>query len=294
VKKYENEEQLKDEVFDIYSKWQTESSSDRFLIHFTRLSEQIYIWCKNYSFKRDIDNLGEEITIVVRGSMNKILDKDSFFKYLTDSINNGIASFYRKYNEKELIKIPREKKRKLRNVKDFIRMKESQLGKKLTNDERIQCVSKWFNITEKKAGKYLELIDIKYVGSLSYANNDENKEIDVVDSHSEDPLDEYITRTGMETILKVVKSLLDKKQDRSRDCYKALFTLYCVKKEITGLYPILDQEIIDSFYKESKKPKQYEIYLKYHPEVDKKSAGVQAATNLHKFLDDLENCLKNQ
>jgi len=94
--------------------------------------------------------------------------------------------------------------------------------------------------------------------------------------------------------MKAVKSLLDKKQERSRDCCKALFTLHCIKKGITGLYPILDQEIIDSFYKEDKKPKQYEVYQKYHPGIDKKSAEAQAATNLHKFLNDVETCLKDK
>jgi len=276
------EEQLKDSIFDIYSKWRSESSPDRFMIHYPRLLEQIYIWCKDYSFKKDIDNMGEEIAVVVRRIMRKTLDKDGFFKYLFDSLKREKAGFYREYNENDTIKIPREQKRKLREVEDFIRLKESQLGRRLTADEEAQSIAKWF-----KKPEYIEIYNAKNVGSTSLPGNDGTSETD--------PLDDYISKTDMETIRNAVKSLLDKKQDRSRPCYRALFTLYCVKKGITVLDPILDQEIIDSFYKkEGKKPTQYEIYQKYHAGIDKKGAEAQAAANLHKFLDELKTCLKNQ
>jgi len=287
-------EQQKDYIFDIYSKWLAESLSDHFLIHYQRLLEQIYIWCKDYSFKKDIDNIGEEITVVVRGIMKKTLDKDSFFKYLTGSIKKGKAGFYRKYNENEIIKVPRDKKRKLREVEDFIRMKESQLGRKLTSDEQTQSISKWFKITEKKAREYLELINIKYVDSLSYAD-DENKEIDVEDTNSENPLDEYIAKTDMQTVREAVESVLEKKQERSRDCYRALFTLYCIEnyKDFEELNPVLDRNVIEAC-RSGKNPNQYEIYQLYHPNAQKPSAEAMASKNLSEFLSDIEAYLKEK
>jgi len=139
-------------------------------------------------------------------------------------------------------------------------------------------------------------LNVKNIGSLYTANseNDEINVLDFYDAHSEDPLDDYINKTDMETVQAAVKSLLDKKQARSRNCYRALFTLYCIKKGLDGLYPILDQKIIDSFHKHGKKPKQYKIYLKYHPEADKKSAEAEASKNLHEFLNDIKTYLKEK
>ena len=82
--------------------------------------------------------------------------------------------------------------------------------------------------------------------------------------------------------------LLDKKQERSRNCYKALFTLFGFENNLQALYPVLDSGILESCQEEIKKPKQYEIYLKYHPEVKKASAGVRASNMLTDFLDALK------
>ena len=172
-------------------------------------------------------------------------------------------------------------------------MSEDQLGRKLTNDEKIQVISKWF-----KEQEYIDLLNVINVGSLSFTINDEDDETDglnkYIDPRLVPPLDELINKTDTEAALEAVKSVLEKKQDRSRDCYRALYTLYCIKENKRDLYPILDQEILDLFHKEGKKPKQYEIYLKYHPGVDKESAEVMASTNLREFLNDIEICLKEK
>ena len=291
------EEQQKDYILDIFSKCHSETASSRLQTYYPTLCEQIYLWYRDY-LSVDVDKMGLEITKVIKRfikdeNLSKIpQDKDDFFKYLNASINKEKAGYYREYNEKDTIKIPKDKKRKLREVEDFIRMKESQLGRKLTNDEQIQGISKWF-----KKQEYIDLLNAKNVGSISYPGNDENSEIDAlnyIDTLSTDPIDEYIIKTDMETVRKAVKSLLDKKQERSRDCYRALFTLHCIKNEIKGLYPILDQEIIDTFHKYGKKPKQYEIYLKYHPGIDKNSAEALSSKNISEFLKDIETCLKEK
>jgi len=293
------EEQRKDFIFDTFNKCRDEIASSRLQVNFQILCEQIYMWYRDY-MSNDADKIGLEIAEVINhfvkdNVISKVpQDKDEFFKYLKASIKTEKIGSSRKFNEKEIIKIPKDKKRKLKEVKDFIRMKESQLGRTLTTDEQIQGISKWFKITEKEAIERLELINIKYVKSLSYTDDDENKEIEVADTHSENPFDEYTTKINIETLQEAIKFALEKRHEKVRDCYMALFTLYCIKKNLRELYPILDKEIIDAFHRDGKKPKQYEIYMKYHPEVDKKSAEAEASTNRKEFLKDIETYLKKE
>jgi hypothetical protein len=302
------EGQQKDLIFDIFSKCHSETASGRLQVYYQTLCDQVFRWYRDY-LSTDVDKMGLEIAKVIRRfikdeNISKIpYDKDGFFKYLNASIKREKTSFHREYNENETIKIPKEKKRKLREVEDFIRMRESQLGRKLTVDEHSQSISKWFKITEKRAREYLELINNKNVSSLDISNSD-GEERNILDSENlippylpnsfEEPESAFFTNFNMGTIREAVTSVLAKKQERARDCYKALFTLYCIKKDLRGLYPILDQEIIDFFYKDEKKPKQYEIYLKYNPKADKKSAEAMASKNLKEFLSDVEAYLKEK
>jgi len=46
------------------------------------------------------------------------------------------------------------------------------------------------------------------------------------------------------------------------------------------------------YRKNGKKPEQNEIYLMYHPDVKKESAGVRASDMLKTLLNDLETALK--
>jgi hypothetical protein len=282
------EEQQKDYIFDIFSKYRSETAPDRLQMYYPTLCGEIYLWYKDY-LSVDIDNMGLAISKVTNRftkveKISKIPnDKDGFFKYLTASIKRERIG-----EDNDPVKIPKEKKRKLKEVDSFIRMKESHLGRKLTTEEQIQGISKWF-----KKQEYLDLLNLINTGSISHGGNNGNSEIDIIDTHSLDPLGEYISKANMETVLKAVKYLLDERQERARPCIKALFTLHCIKNNLRELYPILDQEIIDSFHKHDKKPKQYEIYQKYHPGIDKESAGVMAATNLREFLNDVDNYLEN-
>jgi hypothetical protein len=267
-------------------------------VYYLSLCEQVFIWYRDY-LSIDVDEMGLEIAEVINRfikdeTISKVpQDKDGFFKYLSVSIKNEKAGSRREYNENETIRIQKEQKRKLRALEDFIRMEESLLGRGLTADERSQSISKWF-----KKQKYINLLNVKNVGSISYTSNDGENEIDAlnyVDSLSDDPqFDEYIKKHNIETALEAVKSVLDNKQERSRPCYRALFTLYCIKNDLRVLDPILDPDIIDAFYKNGEKPEQYEIYRKYHPETDKKSAGARASANLKELIDEIKDCLKEK
>ena len=293
------EEQQKDHIFAIFTKCHSETASNRLQIYYPILCGEIYLWYRDY-LSTDVDKIGLEITKVINHFIkdDNILkipkDKDGFFKYLNASINREKAGFYREYNENDTIKIPKDKKRNLREVEDFIRMKESQLGRKLTYDELIQGITKWF-----KKQEYVDLLNLINVDSISYTSNDGNNEIDVLnyaDSFSDNPFDEYINKIDKITVLEAVKSLLVKKQERSRDCYRALFTQYCIKnyKDFEKLYPVLDSKIMEIWQKDEKNLKLYEIYQMYHPNVKKSSADAMASTNLREFLSDIETYIKEK
>ncbi|WP_461248018.1 hypothetical protein [Treponema sp. R6D11] len=308
MKKYENEEQLKENIFETYSKWLVESSSDRFLTYYTQLLEQIYTWCKDFSFKKNINNMGEEITVVTKRIMerkDKIpTDKKIFFYYLSKALKKEKSNFYRKYNTED-IRIPKEIKAKIRDSEDVLRMKERNLGRKLTKDEKITAVSDWFGISIKRATNIVKAMDICGINFTNNNKNEDGKTIDILNSATTsiymenkilNPLDEYLIKIDRKHILETVEYLLKKKQERARGCYKALFTLHCIEnyKDFEGLYPVLDSQVLETWQKEGKEPNQYEIYQKYHHKVKQKSAEAQASKNLGKFLDDIRIHLKEK
>ncbi|WP_461246803.1 hypothetical protein [Treponema sp. R6D11] len=293
------EEKLKTDIYDIYTRFFVESSSERRQVYYGQIWDKIVKWCNKYLkyLKINANDMGIEIFNVikrlVKDNNETTKNKSEFFYILEKSVENAKYEYLRKY-EQGSIDISREKNRKFMKVKkELIKMKEHQPGKNLTKDEEEKCISNWL----KNKQEYIDIYNAKNIASISYIKHDENDEIDDIDlpdTQSDDPLDEYINNIDMETVLEAVTSVFTKKQKRARDCYKALFTLYCIKNDLKGLYPILDQEIIDTFHKHGKKPKQYEIYLKYHPEADKNSAEVMASTNLREFLNDIETHLKEK
>jgi hypothetical protein len=290
------EERLKTVIYDIYTRLFYETVSDRWQVYCGQIWEKIVLWCDKYNYLEiNTNEMGIEIYNVIKRLVknnNEIIKNESEFFYILRKSMKNAENEYIRNNEQSLIKISKEKEQKLKRVDDSIRMKESQLGRKLTNDEKIQCISKWF-----KKQEYVDLINSKNVVSILYTSNDGNDEIDRLNfdcTHSVDPLDEYINKTDMKIILEAVKYLLDKKQERSRPCYKALFTLYCIKNDLKGLYPVLDQEIIDSYSNDAKKPTQYEIYLKYHSGIDIESAKAEASKNLHEFINNVKSYIKEK
>ena len=296
----EGEKRLKDTIFAIFSEYKNELSSDRRQADFGRLCEQIYKWCRDYGFKRDINKMGLEIHNVICRILKdeKMLkipeDKDGFFSYFKYSFETEKGSYYRQYNENDIIKISKEKKSKLRKIEELIKAKKSLLGRELTSDEEIQVASKWL-----KKKEYIDLLNSRNVGSISYTPNGGSDEIDGLNRFltvSDDPHDIYINKTIMESIRDAAKFLLDKKQKRTRNCYKALYTLHCIKK-IKGfemLYPVLDEEILETWHKTGKKPTQYEIYQKYHPDAKKDSVEAMASKDLKGFLNKIKAYLEKK
>jgi hypothetical protein len=303
VAAHRTEEQQKDLIFDIFAKCRGETAPARLQAHYPSLCEQVFLWYRDY-LPVDTDGMGLEIAKVISRfvkdeTISKVpQDKDGFFKYLSASIKREKAGYEREYNDNEKIKIPKEKKRKLREAEDFIRMKESSLGRRLTANERAQSISKWF-----KNDEYIDLLNAKNVSGFLHTDNDGNK-TDILNSTAastynpnvaDNPLNEYLKKTEMETIREAVESVLEKKQERARDCYRALFTLYCIEeyKDFEGLCPVLDKNVIKAC-QNGKNPNQYEIYQQYHPNAQKPSAEAMASKNLGEFLNDIETCLKEK
>ena len=255
----EKEVLLKDNIFDIYIKCKLETSSDRRQAYIGQLAEKIYKWCRDYLSYKVYDKrtgqseiMGAEIfNIAIRlfkeNSKAKVPeDKSGFFGYIINSLKNAENEYRKNFMSK--------------NEYNITRMQESYLGRKLTEDEKENVITIWFD-----------------------------HEI------AENPNVDYLINSNTAIICKAVKSVLEKKQDRSRDCYRALFTLHCIENKHTeGLFSILDQDIINVFQKDDIKPKQYEIWQKYHPDTKKTSSEVQASKNLNDFLWDLETYLKEK
>jgi len=301
------EEKLKTFIYDKYTALFSETASDRRQVYIGQIWEKIVLWWNKYNYHKkyndhiiDANDMGVEIfnviNRIVKDNNETVKNKSEFFSILKKSLKNAENEYFRTFGQGS-IHIPRDKKRKLKELNGYIRTKEKLFGRKLTDDEKEQCVSKWFIKQE-----YIELlnaINLKRLSDLNKDENNENVDLDVADPHSNSSLDkDYIydplDNTNAEYVMEAVKFALEERQERARDCYKDLFTLYCIKKDVKELYHILDHGIIDSFHKNGIKPTQYEIYQKYHPGVDKDSAGSMAAANLKEFLKDIETYLKNK
>ena len=168
-------------------------------------------------------------------------------------------------------------------IKDIVAYKESYAGRKLIETERSYYISEIFSATE-----YSELLKLKNAGSF------EIKSV-FMENESTDPQEEFFTKLGLMEIRNVLEKILQGTQDRTRECYRSLFTAYCINKSmlIEDLIPLLDNEILEAYRNDGEKPKQREIYLKYHPEVQKESAGVRASDMTKDFLRKIHTALIN-
>jgi hypothetical protein len=247
--------------------------------------------------------MGEEIfNAVLRlvGDNNARVPKDEngFLKYLRTVLKNAKNEYYRN-NEGSIIHVSKGTLKKLKIVEDIITAKESNTGRKLTENERRQYIYEWFDITE-----YTELMNIINTGGLeiNYPNDDNVNQIDLLNSDarslymgnvSTDPQDEFLAKLDMQELKKALELTLQKVQERTRECYRSLFTAYCIDKfvDFEVLVPLLDNKILEESRKNGEKPKQHEIYMKYHPEAKKGSAEARASQMSKDFIEKLKNAL---
>jgi len=304
VKQCKTEDQLKAEIFGIYTHYTSESPSDRRQVNFVRIYDKIITWCKVY-LRIEADEMGEEIYRVVqrliKNSDKKVpKDENKFNGYLRAALINAKKEYYRNISIAQE-DIPRDIKYKLKLVKDLIAYKESYAGQKLTETQRRQYISELFNPEE-----YSELLKFTNIGRLefNFNNSDEDDTFDILNSEvksifaendSHNPQDEYFTKLRGKGTSEIIENVLQGMQERSRECYRSLFTLFCINKSLLTEYliPFLDNKILETYQENGKKPEQQEIYLKYHPRVQKGSAAARSAQMLKDFLDRLEIASKN-
>ena len=260
VKNKENEELLKDQIFSVFFKSLNEPF--RHQVHLGQLSGLIYNWCKDY-LNFNVNDMGVEIVVITKrllkenSKANIPRDKADFLKYLITSLKRGKYEYIRQYEK--------------RNQDDLTRMKESHLGRKLTEDEKISFINKWYDY--ENALK---------VTSASLTGIEKDKS----------PHADYLNSENTAIILEAINTVLSKKQKRSRDCYKALLTLHCIDN--VDLYPVLDTKIIEACRQRAERPKQYEIYEKYHPRASKGGLEAMASKDLKELLSDLETYLREK
>jgi len=294
VKPLKTEEELKANIFTVYSKYRDEPSSDQRQVYFGQLCDYVFRWCTNYEIFPEAREMGVEIFEALERIVKREIEEKHFFGYLVTTIKNAKNEYYRK-NISNNIKYPRI----IRDIEKFISLQENNAERILTEEEKIERVSKWFNKSPKKAREYLGMIDNKNIDSLTYYDNEDK---DIPDSKN-DPESIFFSNISVQEIQEnaaiireVLKSVLLKKQDRSRECYRALFTAYFINNsnDFEGIASVLNAEILEKYLKDGKKPEQYEVYKMYHPEVTKESAGVRASEMLKTLLDDIKTALKSK
>ena len=153
-----DEELLKDKIFAVF--FNSLNEPFRQQVYLGQLSDLIFRWCKNY-LKFNIDDMGLEIFNITERILRKDnktnipKDRDGLIKYLLNALKNGKKEYYRQYEKK--------------NQDDLIRMKESHLGRKLTEGEKIAFTNKWYDYENA----------MKVIGaSLTGNKNDESPHAD--------------------------------------------------------------------------------------------------------------------
>ena len=302
--KKKTEEDYKNIIFNIFSEWRNSTSSSQTQKYFLQLTEQIYKLLKNYPPKYSDGEMGIEISevmnriIIEKRDLNIPHDKNSFFNYLYTTLKNEHTGSLRKFNENRKISIPKEKYSKYKDVKKLLEIKVAELGRKLNQTEQQKIISIYFDEAE-----YLNLEKAINVGSTSFTMNDEEKDslnfqADPIHGSNtpNDPHEEYQSKIIIENIREAIKTTLNKKQERSRECYKALFTLHCIEsvKNLEWLYPVLNKTLLEDCQKNKKIPTQFEIYQKYHPNAKKSSAAAMASKNLEELLKEIKTGLPTE
>jgi len=313
-KQQKTEEELRKSIFDTYSQLREESSSDRRQVYFPQLRDKIINWSIGYFYKEKTNDYWLEITnaifrIVNAEDTRKMPENEhDFLKYLSVSLYNAKIEYFREYEEEDNIHIPKGKKQKLKEITEFIRMEESELGRELSEYEKVERTSLWFNMPEDKAREYLE--QIIHLGKTL-------KDTDILDSskkHSDSPEKIYIsnlkTMEDKEKLREALESVFADRLEKTRPFYRALFTAQCLdipddseyrdktdniewlNDNFEYLREYLDSEIMETFKKTREVPTNREIYTKFYPDSNSPDASVSA--RLREFRDDLKAALEEK
>jgi len=292
VKPPKTKEELEANIFAVYSKYKEEIYSDRKQVYFGQFCDHVFRWCTNFKIIYDIQEMGVEIVEALGRIVKKEIDEKNFFGYLVRTLNNVKNEYYRKNISSE-IKTPRI----VKNIEKNIFLRESNAGRMLSEEEKIKFISEWYNKSEEKVREYLIMIENKNTDSLSTYDNEESDIPDLNNDPERTFFSNFSVQENAAIIREAVESVLLIRQDRTRECYRALFTALCIKEALDyleELASVLDNKLLSAYRDNGAKPEQYEIYKMYHQDATKESAGVRASEMLKTLLNDLKIVLKDK
>jgi hypothetical protein len=324
---------IKEEIFDLYNKCLDESAPDRQKLT-VQLWEKIRLWNRKYNKwlnhkyyskleESTADIFTVEIFAVIKRFIEEEKDKvpkdaDGFIRYFVTSLDKEKAKSTR--NESP-VRLPKEKMANLKKLNEGLKKIKKEKGDDFTESEVLNLVTKYFTMSE-----YTELMSLKnptYLELRSLKDDSDEAIFNMLDSTGtssafsgsgilREPQDEFeeiqnasIVCEALSNMSDIVESLLKKKQKRTRDRYRALFTAYCLNltkdydevKYFGDLIKVLNKEILETYKTEGKKPTESEIYKKYHSKSftgTKKSAESMASTMFNKFFDEFSAIFKKK
>jgi len=291
----ENKEELKSEIKKFYKSCREGTSSIDRQKSFRKLFENVRLWYNDYCFipkeqKPEVEELGVEIFEALNRLIKKEKEPEKFFPYLNTVLKTAVAEYYLQINcLKGGVKTSEVITSKIYKITKEIE-EEKKKGDLTDNKRALICISNGMDIREYERIKIYQATDDE---DDDIDNSKENKD---PNNHEHN----YINGLDVELVCKNIKVILDKeKTAEKRECYRSLFTLYCIEKDwlCQELLPFLDSHILDSLpLDKSKRPTQTEIYMEYDrvvkkkngkKMVSKKSAGVKASGMIDEFISSL-------
>jgi hypothetical protein len=250
--------------------------------------------------KELLNGIGDEIYFAIVACIKKDKKpKDSFIKYFKKALVNAKNRSYMNVSYEKDEKDQNAKEKFLyRNfggggfsepkvLKQIRRIIEKE-GSDLKNEELVNRLSELLSLSEKTIREHLLFMHRNKDDGFSKAREKPSLPITMIETpEMEDDVAKMIKNE--------LESFLDKKQERTRDVYRALFTGMCINEGIhyfRKIWPILDSEILEDYWKDPTViPNDYDIYLKKRPLLTQGSAESRASDKLGKLKEELREAI---
>ena len=290
------EKELKTEILAAYTKYLKEPLSDRRKVYLGQLEEWVYKWCRGYVFHEETEEIGVEFVMTVKRCAEKGKPPEVFLKYLGKSLGNARNEYYRNDIEGSL-----KETRIIKEFRKIIAKEESNIGRQLTQDECVNCLLRHIPMREKTIREHLKSMDRKFqpLNDKGNGNDDVDEEVDQFLTARETvsaPQDESKQDSIADIFMNVMEDVLHEAQGRTKECDRAIYTLYCIKKNINyqKIRPILDREILETRESGGRLPSQADIFLDYHRGIDMKTAESGASGRLAILKKSLKKAIQEK
>jgi hypothetical protein len=294
----ENEEELKNEIFNIYTKY----LNDRREVFFVRFHELIIKWYNGYLYNKIINSEfqfieAEEFLVEIYDAMVRFVkncatvpkERNLFFGQIKKTLKHARYEHYRNF-ESGLIHIPKGKIELFKKIKSTFAMVEQNSGKKLSENEKIIKTSLYLGISEDEIRDCLIIMNNEKILSLEFPNINDEDNNDILDffelnenadldlsKHPANPQDSVLapldSHENINNIKDALKTVFQGKYAK-QPFYKSLFTGLCLdtwtepthyewfSEHFEYLKEFLDIEMLEEYKKTGKRPKDLEICLK--------------------------------